>query len=257
MQHNPVKQKLLEGKPAIGTFVAMRSGLAAAMVARAGCDYVLIDNQHGEWDDASRIEAIRAVYLQNVVPMTRVRANDYGLIGRALDSGILGVIVPMVNSAEEAKAAAYAMRYAPRGGRSTADNLAAQFGSDYGAWANDEVFLAVQIETAEAVANAEAIMAVDGVDGCLLGPADLALSLGDRPGNARAHGRRPPGVGSLPPHGQDPRHLCRHAGAGPPLARGGVPVHHRRRRRPAAGDRGAADAAGGGRSGRLSLAVRR
>ena len=178
MQHNPAKQKLLEGKPAIGTFVAMRSGLAAAMVARAGCDYVLIDNQHGEWDDASRIEAIRAVYLQNVVPMTRVRANDYGLIGRALDSGILGVIVPMVNSAEEAKAAAYAMRYAPRGGRSTADNLAAQFGSDYGAWANDEVFLAVQIETAEAVANAEAIMAVDGVDACLLGPADLALSLG-------------------------------------------------------------------------------
>ena len=81
------------------------------MVARAGCDYVLIDNQHGEWDDASRIEAIRAVYLQNVVPMTRVRINDYGLIGRALDSGILGVIVPMVNSAEEAKAAAYAMRY--------------------------------------------------------------------------------------------------------------------------------------------------
>ena len=178
MQHNPVKQKLLDGQPAIGTFVAMRSGLAAAMVARAGCDYVLIDNQHGEWDDASRIEAIRAVYLQNVVPMTRVRANDYGLIGRALDSGILGVIVPMVNSAEEAKAAAYAMRYAPRGGRSTADNLAAQFGSDYGAWANDEVFLAVQIETAEAVANAEAIMAVDGVDACLLGPADLALSLG-------------------------------------------------------------------------------
>ncbi len=178
MQHNPAKQKLLEGKPAIGTFVAMRSGLAAAMVARAGCDYVLIDNQHGEWDDASRIEAIRAVYLQNVVPMTRVRANDYGLIGRALDSGILGVIVPMVNSAEEAKAAAYAMRYAPRGGRSTADNLAAQFGGDYGAWANDEVFLAVQIETAEAVANAEAIMAVDGVDACLLGPADLALSLG-------------------------------------------------------------------------------
>jgi 4-hydroxy-2-oxoheptanedioate aldolase len=113
-----------------------------------------------------------------VVPMSRVRANDYGLIGRALDSGILGVIVPMVNSAEEAKAAAFAMRYAPRGGRSTADNLAANFGSDYGAWANDEVFLAVQIETAEGLANAEAIMAVDGVDACLLGPADLALSLG-------------------------------------------------------------------------------
>ena len=178
MQHNPVKQKLLAGQPAIGVFAAMRSALAAGVLARAGCDYVLIDNQHGEWDDASRHEAIRAIYLQNVVPMTRVRINDYSGIGRALDSGIMGVIVPMVNSAAEASAAAFAMRYPPRGGRSTADNLAVNLDADYGAWANDEVFLAVQIETAEGLANAEAIMSVDGVDGCLLGPADLALSLG-------------------------------------------------------------------------------
>jgi 2-keto-3-deoxy-L-rhamnonate aldolase RhmA len=107
-----------------------------------------------------------------------VRANDYGLIGRALDSGILGVVVPMVNSAAEATAAAAAMRYPPRGSRSTADNLAVNLGTGYGAWANDEVFLAVQIETAEGLANAAGIMAVDGVDACLVGPADLALSLG-------------------------------------------------------------------------------
>lgn len=178
MQNNPVKRKLLEGEPVFGVFCAMRSAVAAGVLARAGCDYVLIDNQHGEWDDAGRIDAIRAVYLQNVVPMTRVRANHYDLIGRALDSGVLGVIVPMVNTAAEAEAAAFAMRYAPRGGRSTADNLALNLGPDYGAWADDEVFLAVQIETAEGLANAAAIMAVDGVDGCLVGPADLALSLG-------------------------------------------------------------------------------
>ena len=178
MLRNTVKQKLLAGQPAIGVFSAIRSTLAAGMLAHGGCDYVLIDNQHGEWDDASRQDAIRAIYLHNVVPMTRVRINDYGVIGRALDSGILGVIVPMVNSAAEARAAAYAMRYPPRGGRSTADNLAFHLGADYNGWANDEVFLAVQIETAAGLANADAIMAVDGVDGCLLGPADLALSLG-------------------------------------------------------------------------------
>lgn len=178
MRHNLTKQKLLAGKPAIGVFSAVRSAIAAGMLARSGLDYVLIDNQHGEWDDASRLDAIRAIYLQNVVPMTRVRANDYSAIGRALDSGVLGVIVPMVNTAAEASAAASAMRYPPQGGRSTADYLAANLGTDYGTWANDEVFLAVQIETAEGLANADAIMAVAGVDGCLLGPADLALSLG-------------------------------------------------------------------------------
>jgi 4-hydroxy-2-oxoheptanedioate aldolase len=185
MQHNPVKQKLLAGIPALGVFAAMRSALASGMLARAGCDYVLIDNQHGEWDDAGRLEAIRAVYLQNVVPMARVRANDYGLIGRALDSGILGVVVPMVNTAAEARAAAAAMRYPPLGSRSTADNLAVNLGTAYGAWANAEVFLAVQIETAEGLANAAGIMAVDGVDACLVGPADLALSLGVAQGSPR------------------------------------------------------------------------
>jgi 4-hydroxy-2-oxoheptanedioate aldolase len=175
---NTAKEKLLAGQPALGVFSAVRSPLAAGMLARGGCDYVLIDNQHGEWDDASRQDAIRAIYLQNAVPMTRVRINDYGVIGRALDSGSLGVIVPMVNSAAEARAAAYAMRYPPRGGRSTADNLAVNLGADYHSWANDEVFLAVQIETAAGLADVDDIMAVDGVDGCLLGPADLAVSLG-------------------------------------------------------------------------------
>lgn len=178
MQTNTAKKKLLAGQPAIGVFTAIRSATAAGLLARAGCDFVLIDNQHGEWDDASRLEAIRAIDLQNVAPMTRVRMNDYGIIGRALDSGALGVIVPMVNTADEARAAAYAMRYPPHGGRSTADNLAVHLGAGYNRWADDEVFLAVQIETAQGLVNVDAIMAVDGVDACLVGPADLALSLG-------------------------------------------------------------------------------
>ena len=140
MRFNSFKQKLQAGQPAIGVFSAVRSSLAAAMLARGRCDYVVLDSQHGEWDDASRTEAIRALYLQQVVPVVRVRANDYGLIGRALDSGALGVVIPMVNSAAEARAAAEAMRYPPEGGRSGADNLSAHLGNDYHSWANQEVF---------------------------------------------------------------------------------------------------------------------
>lgn len=178
MQRNAAKHKMLGGEPAVGTVAAIRSAMAAGLLARAGCEFVLIDNQHGEWDEASRLEAIRAVYLQGVVPMTRVRINDYAQIGRALDAGALGIIVPMVSTVAQAEAAAFAMRYPPRGGRSTADNLSVNLGADYTTWADDEVFLAVQIETAEGLENVEAIMAVEGVDGCWLGPADLALSLG-------------------------------------------------------------------------------
>lgn len=110
MQRNTMKQKLLAGDAAFGVASSIRSATAAGVLARAGSDYVLIDCQHGEWDDAGSADAIRAIYLQNVTPVTRVRSNDFGLIGRALDSGALGVVVPMVNTVAEASAAAYAMR---------------------------------------------------------------------------------------------------------------------------------------------------
>jgi 4-hydroxy-2-oxoheptanedioate aldolase len=118
--------------------------------------------------------------------MTRVRQNDFYAIGRLLDRGALGIAVPMVNSADEARAAAFAMRYPPHGGRSFAGCLAVHYGPDYAAWADQEVFLAVQIETAQAAEHAEEIMAVEGVDGCWIGPMDLARSLGVMPG-APAH----------------------------------------------------------------------
>lgn len=183
MQHNTMKQKLLAGQPVFGTGSSIRSATTAGVLASAGSDYVLVDNQHGEWDDLTRLEAIRAIYLQNVTPITRVRSNDYGLIGRALDSGALGIIVPMVNTVAEASAAAFAMRYPPRGGRSAGDNLSVNLWPGYSSWANDEVFLAIQIETAQGLDNVESIMAVDGVDGCWIGPADLALSLGVEQGS--------------------------------------------------------------------------
>jgi 4-hydroxy-2-oxoheptanedioate aldolase len=179
---NTMKRKLLSGQPALGIVLGMGSPTVASIAARCGFDFVLVDNQHGDWDDATTLAAFRAVSLGSSTPVTRVRQNDFYAIGRLLDRGALGIVVPMVNSAEEARAAAFAMRYPPYGGRSFAASLAVHYGADYDSWADREVFLAVQIETAQAAEHAEEIMAVEGVDGCWIGPMDLARSLGFAPG---------------------------------------------------------------------------
>ena len=139
---------------------------------------MLVDNQHGDWDDGTTLAAFRAISLGNATPVARVRQNDFYAIGRLLDWGVLGIVVPMVNTVDEARAAAFAMRYPPYGGRSFAGSLAVHYGPDYDTWADREVFLAVQIETAQAAEHADEIMAVEGVDGCWIGPMDLARSLG-------------------------------------------------------------------------------
>jgi len=179
---NLVKQKMVAGQPALGIVLGMGSPIVAGILGHAGFDFVLVDYQHGDWDDAKALSAVRAISLSTAIPVVRVQQNDFYVIGRALDRGALGIVVPMVNSPEEARAAA-AMRYPPAGGRSSADNLAVHYGSDYHAWANRELFLAVQIETAQAAAQAEEIMAVEGVDACWVGPMDLALSLGVEQGD--------------------------------------------------------------------------
>lgn len=167
-----------QGKPALGLGVGLGAPLAAETVALAGFPLVLVDNQHGAWDDQGSMLAFRSTCLGGATPFIRVQRNDYYAIGRALDRGALGVVVPMVNSVAEAREAARAMRYPPRGGRSMGPFGTAFMGTDYVQCANDEVFLAVQIESKEAAEHAEEILAVDGVDGCWVGPSDLGLSMG-------------------------------------------------------------------------------
>lgn len=175
---NNTKHRLAAGGASVGVIAGINSPTAAAVLARSGLDHVLLDSQHGEWDERTRVEAIRAVSLQGVTPVVRVVGNNFSHIGRALDAGALGIVVPMVNTAEEARAAAIAMRFPPHGDRSMCDPMAIHLGKGYGTHANDQVFLAVQIETRQGLENVEAIMAVDGVDGCWIGPADLALTNG-------------------------------------------------------------------------------
>jgi 4-hydroxy-2-oxoheptanedioate aldolase len=167
-----------QGQAALGAGMGLGSILAAETLSQAGYDFLLLDYQHGAWDDQTIMLAIRAVLLGRAVPMVRVQQNDYYTIGRSLDRGAMGIIVPMVNSAEEARAAARAVRYPPVGGRSMGPFATSILGGDYVQRINDEVFLAVQIESQTAAEHAEEILAVEGVDGCWIGPADLGLSMG-------------------------------------------------------------------------------
>jgi 4-hydroxy-2-oxoheptanedioate aldolase len=181
MKLNTAKQMMLEGKPAFGFGLGLGSPGAAEVLSQSGIDFLLLDRQHGSWGDDSTIAALTAMAAGSAIPMARVARNDYTLIGRLLDEGMLGIVVPMVHTPEEAKAAADACRLPPVGTRSWGWGRARVYGNDYPDWINEQLFVAVQIESIKAVERAEAIMATPGVDGCWLGPADLALSMGISP----------------------------------------------------------------------------
>ena len=176
--HNTALERMRQGQAAIGATANLGAPLAAEMLSQVGFDFVMVDNQHGAWDDNSSMAAFHSICLGPATPMVRVRQNDFGTIGGLLDRGALGIIVPMVNSVEDGKRAAHAVRYPPREGRSQGAFATRLHGGDYGERIDDEVFLAVQIESAAAVRDAREILSVDGVDGCWIGPADLARSMG-------------------------------------------------------------------------------
>ena len=178
MAINTAKARMLEGEPAFGAEVNLGSALSAELLSPLGFDFILVDNQHGAWDDDSSMSAFRSIGLGVAMPMARVRRNEFGAIGRLLDRGAMGIVVPMVNSVEEAEAAAEAVRYPPIGGRSGGAFGTGFLGDGYMQWANDEIFLAVQIETVRAAEIAEQILAVEGIDGCWIGPGDLSMSMG-------------------------------------------------------------------------------
>jgi len=187
---NSAKAKMAAGQPAFGYALELGSPIAAELMATTGVDFIMIDTQHGSFGPDSTISALMAISAGGAAtPMARVAFNDYTRIGRLLDEGALGIVVPMVHTAEAARAAADACRFPPLGTRSWGWGRAGRSGDDYGDAVNAQIFVAVQIESAEAAANAEAILATPGVDGCWIGPGDLALSLGLHPRDAQGDER--------------------------------------------------------------------
>jgi 4-hydroxy-2-oxoheptanedioate aldolase len=184
---NGAKAKLMAGQPAFGYALELGSPTAAEALATTGVDFILLDTQHGSFGADAIIASLTAVTAGGGIPMARVARNDYTLIGRLLDDGALGIVVPMVETAEQARLAAEACRFPPRGSRSWGWGRAGRYGDDYGEQIDEQVFVAVQIESVTAVEHAEAILATPGVDGCWVGPGDLAVSMGIRPAEADDH----------------------------------------------------------------------
>ena len=174
------ENKLIEtwrgGGTTYGFWLCTADPWTAQLAAAGGPDLVLLDMQHGLIDERAVVAQIAGVMLGGSAPVVRVAGNDFTLIGKVLDAGALGVVVPMVNDAAEAAAAVRACRYPPAGGRSFGP--ARIFRSTADARDIERVACIVMIETTAGIANADAIAATPGVDAILIGPSDLAIALG-------------------------------------------------------------------------------
>ena len=184
---NPFKAALQSGQPQIGIWSTLTSPLVAELLAGSGYDWILLDTEHAPNDVPLMVPHLQAVAAATTAagkrthPVIRPAWNDHVLIKRYLDIGAQTLLIPFVQNQEEAQAAVNAIRYAPHGVRGLGGSVrASNFGRDahYIRDAEKELCLLVQVETKEALAQIEAIAAVDGVDGIFIGPSDLSASMG-------------------------------------------------------------------------------
>ncbi|HKP80230.1 MAG TPA: aldolase/citrate lyase family protein [Phenylobacterium sp.] len=179
---NLFKTRLRAGERQLGLWCTLSTAFAAEAVAGAGFDWLLLDTEHSPGDVLTVLGQLQALAgFGEVAAVVRPASNDPVLIKRFLDLGAQSLLIPYVQSAEEARQAVAAVRYPPHGMRGvSALTRATQFGryADYAARADDEIALLVQIETQAGLDALEEIAAVDGVDGVFIGPGDLAASLG-------------------------------------------------------------------------------
>lgn len=176
-----LKTKLEEKQIALGSWISLAHPAIAEIMARAGFDWLAVDMEHSVITIREAEELIRVIDLCGVAPLVRLSSNDPIQIKRVMDAGAHGIIVPMVNSAGEAKQAVSAVRYPPQGTRGVGLARAQGYGSNFDNYLhriNKESVVIVQIEHINAVNNLEGILSVDGVDGFIVGPYDLSGSLG-------------------------------------------------------------------------------
>ncbi|MGO4303324.1 4-hydroxy-2-oxoheptanedioate aldolase [Cupriavidus sp. RAF12] len=182
--NNPFKTALAARQAQIGLWMSAATPYLAEVSATAGFDWLLIDGEHAPNDVRTILQTLQAVAPYRSQPVVRAVAGETALIKQLLDIGAKTLLVPMVDTAEQAASLVRATRYPPHGvrGVGSAVGRVSQWSArtDYLDIADDEVCLLVQAETVTAMQNLEAICAVDGVDGVFIGPADLAASMGHR-----------------------------------------------------------------------------
>ncbi len=175
---NPLRSRIEGSEQLLGGWCTLPTSFAAELVASSGVDYAVIDLQHGLTGYSDLVSMLQAISLAGAVPLVRIPFGDYGMAQRALDAGAMGVVFPMVNTPELARTAVDCCRYPPLGERSFGP-IRSKFnlGTDP-AWVNSQILCLVQIETRQSMSSLDSILAVEGVDGVYVGPADLALSHG-------------------------------------------------------------------------------
>jgi len=176
------RRRVLAGETLFGLFLDLGSPLAAEIAARAGYDWLLVDLEHGAATEADLVGLLRAIEVGGSSPLVRPQSGERIRIGRALDTGARGVMVPRLESADQAREAVTYLRYPPHGIRGVATRVrGAGLGTVSHAEVkrlNDQVAGIIQIESVGALRDAEAIAGIDGVDVLFVGPADLTHSLG-------------------------------------------------------------------------------
>ncbi len=181
MRTNPVKEKLRRGEASFGTWLAFGDLYATRLLARMGFDWLTLDIEHSaiDWSQATTI--FGAIADAGCVPLARVPEGTHHYIKRVLDAGAWGIVVPMVDTVEQAKIAVAAAYYPPVGNRSVGGGMhSMNFGAtaaDYYNQANDNILVVLQTESPRGVENAEAIYSLPGVDAIFIGPNDLRFQM--------------------------------------------------------------------------------
>ena len=190
MRTNLARKKILEGGLISGPSLYFPAPEIAEEAAQHGFDFVWLDWQHGAWSESSLNAALASFVHVDTVPLVRTLGPDAAWIGRMLDLGALGVIIPMVDTAEQCEAIVRAAKFPPRGNRSATGLRTAYHGGhsyfDYTENANDEILTIVMVETPRGVSNVRQMMAVPDIDCILIGPYDLSRSLGVPMGHPQA-----------------------------------------------------------------------
>jgi 2-dehydro-3-deoxyglucarate aldolase len=181
VKNNPLKKLLLQQKLSIGCWVTLAHPLIPDILAPAGFDWLAVDMEHSSVDLSSLLPMIISIEHSGMVPLVRVGENNPNLLKRVMDAGAYGVIVPNVNTPEEARAAVNAVKYPPFGTRGVGLYRAQGYGrkfDEYKKWLVEESVVIVQIEHIAAVNCIDDIFTVPGIDGFLIGPYDLSGSMG-------------------------------------------------------------------------------
>jgi len=191
MKENLLKKRIAEGKAGLGVISPTIDPIISEYIGLLGMDFYMMDAEHGAITASDITNIVRACELRNTTPLARIRSVDAKLILQYMDAGIMGVMMPSIDTVDDVKKLVEAMKYPPMGKRGLGPVRAADYMQgpmtqvDYVQFSNEQTLVMPQIETMECVKNLPELCKIDGVDGFIIGPRDLAMSMGyyDGPGH--------------------------------------------------------------------------